>query len=494
MKKIIIIGAGIAGLTSAIYARLNGFDVEIYEMHSIAGGQCTGWDRGDYHFDGCIHWLVGSKPGTGMNQLWRDIGAIDDTVQSINHEVFLRYEEGGQAVNLYTNPKTLKKHLIEVSPQDKKAIKKLVKAILALSNMEMPLDKPIDMMTPSDGMKFALTNLRPILSMSHYNKMTMSELANTFQSPLLQRAILSAIPGDYSAAALVMTLSGMGAGDNGYPLGGSRAFAQRMEKRLISLGGKIHYKTVVKKIRVENNEALSILLSDGTQINGDYILSCADGYETLYQMLDNRYTPENYAKLYANPKVYPTATCALVFLGINTKLSDYPSVTIHRSQPKSLNGIETDAVQIVNHSFDPECAPKGKTVISCFYQADYDYWQALAQDKKKYREEKKKLEADAIAILLERYPEAKDKIEKTDVVTPMTYVRYCNAWRGSYMSWGSVSEDIPQSFSGVLPGLSRFLMAGMWTQPPGGLPGAAMAGRFAVQRLCIREGISFKTE
>lgn len=36
-------------------------------------------------------------------------------------------------------------------------------------------------------------------------------------------------------------------------------------------------------------------------------------------------------------------------------------------------------------------------------------------------------------------------------------------------------------------------MAGQWTMPHGGLPGAGMAGLFAAQRFCINEGIEFKT-
>ena len=61
-KKIIIIGAGIAGLSVQEFLRaLNGFDVEVFEMHSKPGGECTGWQRGGFHFDNCIHWLMGSK-------------------------------------------------------------------------------------------------------------------------------------------------------------------------------------------------------------------------------------------------------------------------------------------------------------------------------------------------------------------------------------------------------------------------------------------------
>ena len=54
-KKIIIIGAGLSGLTAGIYAQMAGFDAEIYEKHTIVGGECTGWDRKGYHIDNCIH-------------------------------------------------------------------------------------------------------------------------------------------------------------------------------------------------------------------------------------------------------------------------------------------------------------------------------------------------------------------------------------------------------------------------------------------------------
>jgi phytoene dehydrogenase-like protein len=78
-----------------------------------------------------------------------------------------------------------------------------------------------------------------------------------------------------------------------------------------------------------------------------------------------------------------------------------------------------------------------------------------------------------------------------DVETPETYVRYCNAWRGSWMTWGNGSKDIPRYFPGLLDGLDGFIMAGMWTLPPGGLPGAAASGRYAAHRLCLKEGLPF---
>jgi len=492
MKKVIIIGAGIAGMTCGIDLQRNGFETEIFEMNHMAGGECTGWDRGEYHFDGCIHWLVGSKQGTGLNSVWRDTGALNDAVRIINHDAYMRFEEGGKAVMLYTNADKLEKHLLEIAPEDKAEIKKLCAAIRALRNFGMPLDRPMDMMTMGDGMKFAAKNLRGLPAMSKYTKMTMKELADRFKNSLVKNAILASIPGDYTAVALVSTLGGMNAGDCGFPEGGSRAFALRMEKQYLSLGGQVIYRARVDKVIVKDGSAVGIRLADGSEHFADEVVSCADGYTTLKGMLEDKYTPSMYENLYNQPKKYPTPTCALVFMGVD---ADIPyvcrAVDVGREKPVTLSGGETSRASLMHYGFDKSMAPEGKTVMACYYATDYDFWKTAHADRARYKAEKKRLEEDAIEVLITHFPEAKGHIDVTDVVTPMTYERYCNAWRGSWMTWGNGSKDVPQYFPGMLEGLDHFLMAGIWTMPPGGLPSAAASGRFAAQRLCMRYGVKF---
>ena len=70
MKRVIVIGAGISGLTSAILLKKDGYDVTIYEKNPYAGGFLTTWKRKNQTIDGCLHWMIGTKDGTKINELW----------------------------------------------------------------------------------------------------------------------------------------------------------------------------------------------------------------------------------------------------------------------------------------------------------------------------------------------------------------------------------------------------------------------------------------
>ena len=50
-EKVIIIGAGVAGLSCGCYLQMNGIQTEILEASLLPGGLCTAWHRGPYVFD-----------------------------------------------------------------------------------------------------------------------------------------------------------------------------------------------------------------------------------------------------------------------------------------------------------------------------------------------------------------------------------------------------------------------------------------------------------
>ena len=44
-ERMVIVGGGIAGLSTGIFAQRNGFDTVILEKNNYPGGLCTAWER-----------------------------------------------------------------------------------------------------------------------------------------------------------------------------------------------------------------------------------------------------------------------------------------------------------------------------------------------------------------------------------------------------------------------------------------------------------------
>src|ERR1700758_5586211 len=88
-KKIVIIGGGIAGLCTAVYALKCGYEVEVLEMHDMAGGAAMRWRPGPYTFETCLHWLVGSCPGGDFHSHWQEVCDIDK-LTFLDPEEFVR--------------------------------------------------------------------------------------------------------------------------------------------------------------------------------------------------------------------------------------------------------------------------------------------------------------------------------------------------------------------------------------------------------------------
>ena len=127
--KIIIIGGGIAGLCAAVYAQKCGYQAEVLEMHDSAGGLATSWRRGDYTFETCLHWLLGSNPDGEMHSRWLEVFDIDK-LKFIHPEEFVRLEtEHGECLSIYRNVDRLEAEMLNRAPEDAEKVRHLTSAI-----------------------------------------------------------------------------------------------------------------------------------------------------------------------------------------------------------------------------------------------------------------------------------------------------------------------------------------------------------------------------
>lgn len=494
-RKLVIIGAGIAGLAAGCYARMNGYEVDIYEMHDKAGGMCTSWKRKDFIFDYCIHNLSGTSPASDMLGVWNELGALDNT-RIIDRDEFVRVEspDGNNVLHWFTDLDRLETHLGLLAPEDMPVMEGLLNTARKI--------RKADLFAAGLGGTWRTIKILPYLST--INKLSSSylgEFVKQLKNPFLKRAlfhIMYDMPGDpVPMTAVVLFLAGMDKGDLGWPAGGSLAFSQRIEQKYLSLGGRIHYKQKVQKIIVYNHRAVGIELDDGTKIRGDYIISAADGYDTIYNMLEAQYLTANIEQYYGSAG--DTSPFGLViYLGLSGEYPEAPhALTLLLDGPVDCGGLTQDSVHVITYEPATGMAPEGKSVMKLEVQSSYSYWkQRRDTDIKAYRKEKDRIAEGIIDRVAPRFSGLRDSIEVMDVCTPPTSERYT----GNRFGWqagpptGNATEIQRKGLSKTLPGLDGFYHIGQWSTATLGVSNVAISGRNLITTLCRKDGKHFQIQ
>jgi phytoene dehydrogenase-like protein len=492
-KSIIIIGAGMGGLAAGIYGQMNGYKTQIFEMHSIPGGQCTGWKRKGYTFDVCIHHLFGCHPVSKLYNLWNELGAMPREIVYTNDCVSV-VSPDGKMFHDYYDLEMLEQHLRELSPEDSRVIGDYIKAIKAAS--ESDFWGEITM-----GTMGGIIKMTPrIIPLMKWFKITMQQFADRFSDPFLKSAFPLL---EYSLRSMpfIVHLAKHGYGYKkavAWPVGGSLEFARSIEQRYKALGGEVNYRQKVVKILTENNRAVGIRLADESEYRADIVISNADGRKTIMEMLEGKYTDDQTKKYCEDPQD-ETSFAVHVFLGVNRDLSNEPSALVMLlDEPVEIANHKNKSLDMQMYSFDRTMAPEGKGVIKVELVSTYSYWKELYSDRQRYDEEKQKVAQQAIDVLESNYFKGiKKQIEIVDVPTLMTWERYMGGTHGFANLPSNRKISITGSLTGknllsTLPNLSNFYFVGNWATSAGALFMNAFSGRTIVKNICKMHGKKFQ--
>lgn len=495
MKKVVIIGGGISGLTAGIYLQKAGFYTEIYEKHTVVGGQCTGWKREGYFIDNCVHWLTGTKEGSGLNQLWKEVGVLGEGVELYRKEKFFSAELNGERITFWRDKERTRKELLALSPNDSAEINQLIDAVKLAESMIVPVEKPFDMMNPVQYMKMGMSMADMGKVMKLYGKMDIRELAERFHHPLIKLALTDYMPPGYQAYAFLVSYATVTGGNGDIPRGGSLQMALRMAERYQKLGGILHTGMEVEKILVKGKSAEGILISGGQKVAADYVVCACDTNYTFEKLLDASYMPEKLKQIYRERELYPVVSAFHVAFGIEGSFDEVRETSMYSCRPVTIGVSRAERMSINNYFYEPEFAPPGNSIVQSMFvqtEKDYEYWERLYQDKDAYNKKKAELAEEIKKRLLDRFPQLEGRVKVLDVWTPATYHRYCNAWNGAYMSFIITKNAKSRIVPGKIKGLPNVMLASQWLMGPGGLPTAASMGKFAAQRIMKRENFSEK--
>ena len=290
----------------------------------------------------------------------------------------------------------------------------------------------------------------------------------------------------------------------GFAKGGTGGIANAIANAARALGAEIRVNSTVKQVVVRNGRAAGVALDNGDEIYAKAVLSSADPFITFLKLVEAKHLPE---ELIQSIKKFRTRGSSGK---VNLALSELPNFTalpgegaLHRgavSISPSIDYIERaydDAKygrfakepyidMIVPSMIDPDMAPPGKHVMSCFVQyAPYDL-------EGGWDDAKREAFGETVISTIERYaPNIRRAIIGKQVITPVDIERIAGITGGNIFHGELLLHQLffmrpATQWSSFRTPLRGYYLAGSGAHPGGGIMGAP--GKLAAETV-LRDGI-----
>ena len=370
-KKVIIVGAGPGGLSAGMLLASKGYSVDIYEKEEKVGGRNSFFNLGDYVFDIGPTFLM-------MKDVLEDVfeksgKRLEDFVETIRLDPMyrLKFADGRE---LYPSPdmENMKQTMESFSTGSFKGYLKYLKKEDKKYNKLIPcLSIPYGKL--SDFFSRNLISALPYLDVhtSLYNVLSRYfsdpdiRIAFTFQAKYIGMSPWTA-PGLFSIISYIEHGGGIF-----HVTGGLNRLSHGMAEAFEQSGGRIHLSSLVKRVIIENKEAVGVELEDGTIEKSDYVVINADFAHAMTSIVDKRDRKKWTDEKLMN-KDYSCSTFML-YLGVNKEFKDIPhhSIIFAEDYKRNIDEITEDKVLSDDFSFyvqnasvtDSTLAPEGKSTI-----------------------------------------------------------------------------------------------------------------------------------
>jgi phytoene dehydrogenase-like protein len=516
---VVIVGAGMAGLTAAAYLSLN-HNVAIIEKDSASGGLL-----GSFQVDG--HFL--DKGARGII----DSGIIFPMLKQLNlHVDFvdnpIKMMIGSEAVDLIDRDSLdlYEKMLVKFFPEEKanialimRDIKKVMGYMDVLYGIENPLflPKPYSMEYLSKTLlpwmiKF-VPNMAKAMKMldpvdEHLRKYTQNE---SLISMIMQH-FFEKTPAFFGLSYFTLYMQ------YHYPKGGTQTMVDVLVNHIKAHGGVFYNSTEVNQV---NPHLKEISTKQGQLFQYNECLWAADT-TLLYKLLvdKEKLSPQVQTKIKTQEALIHRKKGAdsilSLYLILNTPPSSFKSLFgPHSFFTPDLNGLHDHSIQLIRESNgelskdkekvfdwitkllklntfeisipslrDASLSPEHESTLIISTLFDYHLTKHVA-DQGWYEDFKENVTQVIIDIFSNSILDLHSLVKKSLVASPLTIVGRTNNHEGSVTGWSFANKPFPAIFEflkvskSVKTPIPHITQAGQWTFNPAGVPVAVLTGKLA---------------
>ncbi|MCG8588802.1 MAG: NAD(P)/FAD-dependent oxidoreductase [Proteobacteria bacterium] len=480
---VIVVGAGIGGLTTASLLARRGRHVLLVERHDRPGGYAHSFKRRRYRFDAAVHLIGGCENEAGLiDRLLRGLG-VRDQCEFLPAHPFYSALYPGFRLDAPTGVDEFQAAHVRAFPHEEKGFQDLFQlcADIAQETARAP-----DLVSLADFARAA----RRVPTLLRYHRATLGQvLDDTLEDPRLKTVFgtlwpyLGLPPSRVSFvywAAMLMSYVDGGA----YSCRGSfQRLASALAAGLREAGGELLLKSRVRRIRVESGRTTGVVLENGQRIDAPVVISGSDATQTFEELVGPEHLPRRFMRDLRAMRpsvsafvVYGATDLDLRRAGASHEMFVYKVWDHDQDYRNLLRGHISRIGLTVPTLSDPELAPEGEHVFQITVLLPYAW-------PRPWREDKTRLmdllldEAEAV------FPGLREHLLFAECGTPRTLERYTLNHQGALYGWEVSPQQVgPLRLAPTTP-IEGLHLAGHWTQPGGGVYGAASSGVMAAQHV-----------
>lgn len=495
---LLLLGAGIAGLTCGATLAKNGYRALIIEAQPRPGGYCTSFKRKGYTFDSAVHYIQGAQDNGWLNLILKDLG-IEGELEFYRLDPIYKLIYPDESITI---PADLQKYIAMLSekfPEEKEGIVGLFNTITKLMAELPKLPIAFNILNLiSFPLRFPLTY--------KYSRMTFAEMmAEYIADPRLKSFISSGWlcvglpPSKVSAFQMSGYIYGAHVLGCYYPKGGTQSFANLLAATFSKYGGVLQLGAKVTRILFEKGRAAGVQTSEGKRIYARSIVSNIDARQTFLNLVGRERLSGRFVKRLEGME--PSMSFFQVWLGIDidpkekgineSEFTYYSSFNNDEIYDRLYDGEFNKAYIVAIPSFsDPSLAPKGHHVISILYPASYDFegqWRVEdGQRKGNYRRLKEDVKNKIIKTVESIMPWISDHITVSEAATPITLERFTGNYKGAAYGWAHSPDLTGRNRLQPDTPIKELYLAGNWTVPGVSTAIAAVSGRRTAELIMRR--------